>query len=100
MPGGRIGRGEEPVAAAVRELAKETGIDIRQDSLAPVGVFKNFWEYRLDTVHVFETTLSTKPVLRLDNREIVEARWVSEEEARWPYCRVWRTIWDAEAELI
>src|SRR5262245_11781808 len=54
MPGGRIRRGEEPAAAAVRELAEETGIELRQEAIALVGVFRNAWEYGIDTVHVFE----------------------------------------------
>jgi len=83
MPGGRIRRGEEPAAAAVRELAEETGIELRQEAIALVGVFRNAWEYGIDTVHVFEATLSSKPVLRLDNREIIDARWVTDDEAQW-----------------
>jgi 8-oxo-dGTP diphosphatase len=83
LPGGGIGRNEYPATAAARELAEETGIYVSEHDVARVGVFKNFWEYHLDTVHVFETTLSVKPALRLDNREIVDARWVAEEEAHW-----------------
>ena len=82
MPGGGIERGEQPVDAAVRELVEETGIKVRPDAVVLVGVFENFWGYRLDTVHVFETSLSAKPAISLDNREIVDARWVTEEEAR------------------
>jgi 8-oxo-dGTP diphosphatase len=83
LPGGGIGRGEQPVTAAVRELTEETGIEVSEHDVTLIGVFKNFWEYHLDTVHIFETTLSVQPVLRLDNREIVDARWVTEEEVRW-----------------
>src|SRR5262245_3735599 len=81
LPGGGIGRNEHPATAAVRELAEETGIYVSEHGVARVGVFNSFSEYHLDTVHIFETTLSVKPALRLDNREIVDARWVTEEEA-------------------
>ena len=82
MPGGGIGRGEAPEAAAARELAEETGVVVAPGALRLAGIFENVWEYRPDTVRVFETTLVARPALLLDNREIVEARWVTREEAQ------------------
>jgi hypothetical protein len=38
-------------------------------------------DYRPDKLHLFETCVATVPAIRIDNREIVEARWVTPAEA-------------------
>ena len=49
-------------------------------SLVPVGTDIGLWEQRRDRVHFFEMRLEREPALRLDNREIVAARFVSRDE--------------------
>jgi 8-oxo-dGTP diphosphatase len=78
LPGGGIGPGETPEAAARRELAEEIGLTA--PALLPAGVACGFWDGRPDRVHLFELRLAEPPRLQLDNREVVAARLVSPGE--------------------
>ncbi len=75
-PGGGIRRGEEPREAARRELREELGLDIGPDDLVLAREMVVDWDFRRDRVRVFELRLRAEPVLRIDNREIVAARFV------------------------
>ncbi len=75
LPGGGVGRGETPEEAARRELAEEIGLTA--ETLLPVGVACTNWDGRPDRIHFFELRLATPPKLRLDNREVIEARLTS-----------------------
>ena len=69
LPGGGIGRGEEPLAAGLRELAEETGL-----ALADPRCFATVDEPLYGTtnrVHLF--TGRAQGVLAIDGREIIEA---------------------------
>lgn len=78
-PGGSVGRGEAPAAAAARELREEVGLELPPGALRPALEVEHFWQYRHDRVHVFEAELAAAPALRLDNREVVEARFIDPE---------------------
>ena len=80
FPGGGVKRGETPEAAARRELAEEIGLVATR--LLPAGGAQGIWDGRRDRVHFFVLRLDQLPKLRLDNREIIEARLVSPEELR------------------
>lgn len=69
LPGGGIGRGEEPVAAARRELREELACE--GGELLPFAVYASALEGRRDTVHLFRGTTLDTP--RPDRREIAEA---------------------------
>jgi 8-oxo-dGTP diphosphatase len=78
FPGGGVERGEVPEAAARRELAEEIGLAPRE--LSPAGSACGDWDGRRDKVHFFELRLDRMPQLRLDNREIIAARLVSQSD--------------------
>jgi 8-oxo-dGTP pyrophosphatase MutT (NUDIX family) len=81
FPGGSVRPGETPEAAARRELTEETGIAAGE--LVAAGVVCGTWEGQRDRVHAFELRLSGGlPTLRLDNREIIGARFVSQDALR------------------
>jgi 8-oxo-dGTP pyrophosphatase MutT (NUDIX family) len=71
FPGGGLNRGEEPLAAAVREFAEE----LRCSVAAPVrlGTLEEDYHGALNVAHVFTGLIAGEP--RPDMREIVEARF-------------------------
>ncbi len=81
LPGGGIGRHETAVMAASRELREEVGIDAAPDILSPVGDAMPRDSYDRSVLNVFEYRPPGLPDIRIDNREIVEARFVTPEEA-------------------
>lgn len=42
-PGGKIDPGEEPLQAALRELKEETGLEVGETGLQPLGHFDHKW---------------------------------------------------------
>lgn len=73
IPGGGIGKNETPAIAAARELGEELDLDIAPDDLVYVK--------RLRNTHLMELRLSDAPDIRIDHREIVEAVFLTPEEA-------------------
>ena len=75
-PGGGIRRGEAPREAARRELQEELGLVVGTEDLVFAREMVVNWDYRREHVRVFELRLHEEPVIRIDNREIVAARFV------------------------
>ena len=73
IPGGGMNRRENPRQTAVRELAEELSITANPDHL----VYKR----HVHNTHLFELRLAEKPLIRIDHREIIEALFLSPEEA-------------------
>ena len=78
LPGGGIARGEAPLAAAVRELAEETALDlVRPRCLAMID---EPLYGTINRVHLFSGTAQGN--LCCDGREVIEARFFAPGE--WP----------------
>ncbi len=75
FPGGGLKRFETPEQAARREFQEEIGL--LAPPLKSTGNIEGFWNWRSETVHFFELHLEKMPAIKIDNREIIEARLVS-----------------------
>ena len=73
IPGGGIKRREQPRDTAVRELAEELSIHTTPEAL--------IYKRRHHRSHLFELTFDQEPDIRIDNREVIEAVFLSPEEA-------------------
>jgi 8-oxo-dGTP diphosphatase len=81
MPGGYVKPGETAKQAAVRELHEELGVTVSEAQLVPVLDVTHEWNQHLDHVEVFTLDLDESPVVEIDNREVVDARFYTPEEA-------------------
>ena len=73
LPGGGVAPAEDHRSTAVRELAEEVGVTIDPDKLRYIMTVS----CRHGMVHVYEALLTAAPTLKIDNREIIEAAFVS-----------------------
>lgn len=71
LPGGGLGRGEEPLAAARREVREELGVDLAR--LEPVGTLEEVLSGSPHTAHIFTGVCDRQP--KPDRREVTEARF-------------------------
>jgi len=81
LPGGYIRRGEEPADAAIRELTEEIGVSAKAEDLALVFDRTQPWEGKRDHVRIFRLDVASRPEIRVDNREVIEASWWLPERA-------------------
>ncbi|MGY6551348.1 MAG: NUDIX domain-containing protein [Erythrobacter sp.] len=99
LPGGGMGRGEDPQAAARREMREE--LDLALGTLERLAVIEEVISGSPHTAHLFAATTDAAP--RPDGREIIEARFFAANDlprqlgrttaARLALWREWRSAW-------
>ena len=73
LPGGLVRRGENPGLTACREVREEVGLTLEPDDLTLIW---NRQSGRRE-YFVYECRLAQRPTIKIDNWEIVEARFLS-----------------------
>ena len=80
VPCGAIHTSESPVTAAVRELGEEVGILVHEADLRFVRECVVDFEYKIDHAHFFELRIDPAMQVRVDNREVIWAEFISAGE--------------------
>lgn len=75
--GGHMRAGEAPVAAVIRELSEETGLNARPEDVRYLGTAK-VWPYFGDNFVTYVDEV--EPEVRLQPGETMDARWVTLDE--------------------
>ena len=75
LPGGGVGRGEEPEDAARREIREELGVEL--EALRELGRFEEMLSGTTHTAYAFGA--APTGTIHVDGREIVDARWFARE---------------------
>ncbi|HLU33871.1 MAG TPA: NUDIX domain-containing protein [Natronosporangium sp.] len=76
LPAGLLRRGEPPEVGAARELAEESGIELRPDQLRPAVPNAVVHHHGRWVDVVFETEVPAETTaLRVDGAEVLEAAW-------------------------
>jgi ADP-ribose pyrophosphatase YjhB (NUDIX family) len=91
LPGGGLARGEEPEAAARREVREELGIELAR--IEAIGTIEEELSGSPHTAHLFTATCDRQP--RPDQREILEARFFPSHSLPEPLGRITRARIDA-----
>ncbi|ASJ90366.1 NUDIX hydrolase [Porphyrobacter sp. CACIAM 03H1] len=71
LPGGGLGKGEDPLEAARREVREELGVELVR--LEPVGTIEEVLSGSPHTAHIFTGVCDRHP--EPDRREVTEARF-------------------------
>lgn len=61
---------------------EEIGLQLTAADLHPAGVVEHSPDCRRERLHLFEVQLQSWPEVRIDNREIIEARFVPLADAQ------------------
>jgi 8-oxo-dGTP diphosphatase len=81
-PGGSVEKGESPLNAVVRECEEEIGLQINANEVVLVQESTLRFRFRSDKVSIFEWHALDRPNIKLDFREIIEAKWLDFNDAR------------------
>lgn len=91
LPGGGLGRGEDPAAAAQREVREELGITLSR--IDAVAVIEEVISGAPHTAYLFSAVCNQQP--KPDRREITEARFFPSHSLPEPLGRITRARIDA-----
>jgi 8-oxo-dGTP diphosphatase len=80
LPGGYARAGETAPEAGARELAEECGIYVEPSRLKDAYRAEHGFEFRRDDVAIVEVEVDTRPVVGIDNREVVWAGFKTPRE--------------------
>jgi len=86
LPGGGLKPGEDPFAAAHREVCEEIGITLAR--IEAIGVIEEVISGAPHTAHLFAATCDQRP--KPDRREIIEARFFPSHSLPEPLGRITR----------
>jgi 8-oxo-dGTP diphosphatase len=81
LPGGYVQHGETGRAAAIRELIEETGIRASASDLRLALDQQHQWEGKREHIEIFELEVSTRPTIKVDNREVIAATFFPPRKA-------------------
>jgi ADP-ribose pyrophosphatase YjhB (NUDIX family) len=87
LPGGGLVPGEDPEAAARREVREELGVELAR--IEPVGTLEEVLSGSPHTAHVFAAVCDQRP--KPDGREVTEARFFPSHSLPEPLGRTTRT---------
>jgi 8-oxo-dGTP diphosphatase len=81
LPGGYVKPREDRRTTAARELQEEVGIRVQPKRLVHAYHGTHFFEYRKDTLDIYELELEEAPNVQVDDREVVRAEFHTPMEA-------------------
>lgn len=98
LPGGGIGRGEDPLAAARREVREELGVELAR--IEAIGTLDEVLSGSPHTAHLFAGVCDQRP--QPDGREVIEARFFPSHSLPEPLGRTTRAriaVWRARGTV-
>ena len=81
VPCGRVKQNENKKAAAIRELKEEVNIQASDGQLKLKAEYARKHEFKNDFVTFYEMALSELPDVKVDNREVISAAFLSPHQA-------------------
>jgi len=81
LPGGYVRTREDRRTTAARELREEVGIRVPPSRLVHAYHGTHFFEYRKDTLDIYELEMDETPNVQVDHREVVRAEFHTPAEA-------------------
>ncbi len=75
LPGGGLHRHEDPLTGVLREVSEELGLNLPGDSVESISVNSYHSGLIRYQAHYFKTILASRPEVRLQKMEIIDAQW-------------------------